>query len=273
MRAKFISRKLQQISMYIRQVQGSAVTRLRNLRTPPKPGSKKRTDPYYPAAKSCQIPNLSFIYERFLGATDSGTFVEVGAFDGVFVSNSWGLAERNWDGLMIEPQRDAFLACVRNHRVHPRVRVERTAVGAPGVKSLDLRKAGALTTANPNLEAEYENVAWSSPHLTANTESVPCETLDDLLARCQIPTNFEVLIVDVEGFEEQVFCGFSIEYWRPKVLVVELADMHPDLWTTARTDARLLSAIQKSGYQIVYKDHINTVLVHSSLWSGRYGLS
>jgi len=35
--------------------------------------------------------------------------------------------------------------------------------------------------------------------------------------------------VDREGYEENVFEGFDISYWRPKLLIVELHNDHPDI--------------------------------------------
>lgn len=222
---------------------------------------------YYPSVESCQIPNLSFIYEKFLGHRANGTFVEVGAYDGVFVSNSWGLARRGWRGLLIEPQAELAARCSKNHQRHPAVHVERTAVGRPGVASIQLTRAGALTTANPDLVQEYRNTDWSAMHVTSSVEVAPCETLDSLLKRFSVPQGFEVLIVDVEGSESDVLAGFDLERWRPQVMIWELADMHPDLSSTARLDAQVLVDIQSSGYQIAYKDHVNTVFARADVWS------
>lgn len=232
----------------------------------PSPARDHRHESYYPESSSCQIPNLSFLYEKFLGRKDHGFFVEVGAYDGLFVSNSWGLAERGWGGLLIEAQEDACRSCQKNHRRHPNVRVIHSAVGAPGQKRLTLVKAGALTTANSALAWEYAGVQWSAGHLSNQSEIVRCTTLDKLLESNHVAEQFDVLIVDVEGFEAEVFSGFDLMKWRPQVLVIELADVHPDLHTTVKSDARLLREIQEAGYQIAFKDQVNTVFVRIDRW-------
>lgn len=233
----------------------------------PQTGGIKLGSSYYPMVDSCQIPNLSFIYEMFLGRTASGTFVEIGAYDGVFVSNSWGLASRGWRGLLIEPQSAFASRCSRNHQQHPAVHVERTAIGRPGLTSIQLTRAGALTTANVELVKEYRATTWAAEHVTASVEVVPCETMDSLIERFSIPPEFEVLIVDVEGGEADVLAGFDVQRWRPLLMIWELADIHPDLSSTAKADAQVLLSIQSTGYQIVYKDHINTVFVRMDVWS------
>jgi hypothetical protein len=57
---------------------------------------------FYLQQPPCQILHLDTLFTKFLGARDYGTFVEIGANDGVSCSNTWGLAERNWSGLMVE---------------------------------------------------------------------------------------------------------------------------------------------------------------------------
>jgi FkbM family methyltransferase len=224
---------------------------------------------FYPTVYTCQIPTLSHLLELFLGRRTAGMFVEIGAFDGVSYSNTWGLAERGWDGLLVEPVPELATKCRNNHRLHPRVRILEKAVGAnPGVISLVL--AGELTTANHAQANEYRATAWARPLVTDTSVEVPMTTLDSLLEENNVPIEFDLLVVDVEGYESAVFKGFDLTRWLPKMLIVELADTHPDLSLTANNDARLSTVIQAAGYRIVYKDSINTVFVHQKSFSATY---
>lgn len=58
---------------------------------------------FYKLSKTCQIDKLEDIYELFLGCKNDGYFVEFGAYDGEYVSNTSGLADLGWNGLYIEP--------------------------------------------------------------------------------------------------------------------------------------------------------------------------
>jgi FkbM family methyltransferase len=230
-------------------------------------------DPFYAQQPSCQVSGLWFLYERFLGKRTEGCFVEVGAYDGVFASNTWGLALRGWRGLMIEPIPALAELCRANHAEHPGVAVREVAIGAPGMSHVTLQLAGTLTTANPNLAAEYADVDWASPYLSDQRLDAPCVTLGDLLSEEAIARGFDVLVVDVEGFEKQVFAGFDLKLWGPKMLLVELADTHPDLLATCCSDAKLGLFIQDAGYQVVFKDSINTVFVRHDVWSDAFVLA
>jgi len=225
---------------------------------------------YYPQQPTCQIPHLWWLYTRFLGDRERGFFVEIGAYDGIFVSNTWGLTERGWTGLMVEPVPRLALACAASHARHPNVRVIQQAVGPEGVDEITLMLAETLTTANTEVFGEYSKVDWASGSLTNSTIRVPSQTLDSLLEANLAPTGFDVLVVDVEGFEDQVFSGFNLAEWRPKMLIIELSDTHPDLSSTSESDAVLGARILCGGYRVVFKDAVNTVFVREDVWASSY---
>ena len=227
---------------------------------------------FYPMAPTCQISTLPHLFERFFGTRTRGMFVEIGAFDGYSYSNTWGLAERNWDGLLVEPIPEQVLKCRSHHKAHPGVRIIQTAIGAFR-GTVSLMSAGELTTANHAQADEYRATAWARRLVTGTSVEVPIATLDSLLEEEQIVPEFDLLVVDVEGYEREVFAGFSLSRWLPRMLIVELADTHPDLSVTAGKDAQLSIEIQSVGYRIVYKDEINTVFVQEQLFTTTYGLT
>ena len=46
---------------------------------------------FYNLSPTCQVPRLEVIYERYFGRRIDGCFVEVGAYDGDYASNTSGL--------------------------------------------------------------------------------------------------------------------------------------------------------------------------------------
>lgn len=221
---------------------------------------------FYPQVDSCQIPNLGVIFERFIGRRTDGLFVEVGANDGVYVSNSWGLAERHWHGILIEPVPEFAHAATVNHAGHPKVKVIQEAVTAPGIDEIELRLAGALTTGSSDLYEQYVGIDWAQSSMDGRLIVVPATSLDKLLTREEVQEGFEVLVVDVEGLEFSVLKGFTVSRWRPQLMIWELADLHPDVTSSAADDESVLSSIVNQGYRIAYKDHINTVFIRDDVW-------
>jgi len=225
---------------------------------------------YYPQVTDCQIGTLNHLYSQFLGNHEEGTFVEIGANDGLLFSNTWGLSERHWRGIMVEPIPALAAACRRNHREHPNVVVVEAAISDGAQSEITLAVAGALTTANPEQKREYAAIEWSSYELTGRDVVVPSQTLDHLLEAGGVSPGFDVLVVDVEGFESAVFAGFTLPEWRPKMMIVELADTHPTFSATQSADAELGRSLVAAGYTIVFKDAINTVFVSDEIWKAAF---
>lgn len=226
---------------------------------------------FYPTQRSCQIPDIGFLVELFLGARTDGTFVEVGAYDGVTFSNTWGLAHRGWGGLLIEPLPDLAERCRVAHASHPGVRVLNVAIGSSGEREKELSIAGALTTGSREQVDEYRRVGWIDEERPVTTITVPCKTLDEVLTEAGIQPGFEVLVVDVEGQEAEVLSTLDLARWRPAMLVIEIADTHPELSLRRGSDFVLHTRLLSLGYWTAYKDRINTVLVRKEVAAGAYG--
>jgi FkbM family methyltransferase len=225
---------------------------------------------YYPIVDTCQVKNLSFLLELFLGKRSHGSFVEVGAYDGITYSNTWGLAEKGWSGLMLEPVPTLAEAARKNHLNHSQVQIMQKAIGATH-ENIRLRLAGPYTTADEKQAADYEEIEWASKWMTSETIEVEQITLDYALDGSAIEEDFDVLVVDVEGHEMPVFEGFSLARWFPKLMIIELEDVHPMLDANRGSHARLTDVITKAGYGIVYKDSVNTVFVRRDVMAETLG--
>ena len=213
---------------------------------------------YRPPA-SCQIPELAMLYHLCFGDRADGFFVEVGAYDGITFSNSSCLADAGWSGLLIEPIPAFARACRARYVDNPRVRVVESAVG-DRASDIDITLAGPLTTTRRAVLESYREIDWARSSVANATQlTVAQRRLDDILAEMAPAVPIDVMIVDVEGAEASVFAGFSLERWRPRMLIVELVHTHPDLHAVSASDADIQRTIASQGYAVVYKDSINTV--------------
>lgn len=235
-------------------------------------GAKDLENKFYEQQDSCQIPQLDFLFELFLGKRNTGVFVEVGAHDGLSCSNTWGLAIRGWRGYLIEAIPEYAEKCRHNHEKNKNVSVRQVAIGSADNQEIEFTVGGQLTTANSNLSLEYQQTPWAKSLITNTRVTVPVMKLDTFLDESGIEHNFDLLVVDVEGFEAEVFAGFDIRTWQPKMIIIELTETHPDLRANATSDAKLGQSILTSGYEIVYKDSINTVFVQREHWKAVFGL-
>ena len=199
--------------------------------------------------------------EQSFGRITTGTFVEVGAYDGYTYSNTYGLAQAGWYGLYVEPVRAYADACRARFRDVPRLQVANVAIGA-ALGDIELVVAGPYSTANAESAAEAARNPWSRESFEAGERVVvPMVTLDSLLEERQIGPAFEVLVVDVEGWEPEVFDAFDLDRWRPKMMIVELTDWHPSVRANRARHAGLHQRIRGAGYHVVFKDTSNTIFL------------
>ncbi len=240
---------------------------------------------FYVPSPSCQVPYLAFIYELYFGRRTDGMFVEVGAFDGYSYSNTSCLVEVGWSGLYIEPVPTNAARCRARYDTNPRVEVHEIAIGAADGE-VTIHVGGELSTIDQATFAEYQDITWAKPSFDSDdsddssdsaakpappaTVTVAQTTLDQFLEARSVAPGFEVLVVDVEGFETSVFAGFDLERWRPAMLIVELTDTHPDLESSRNAHGWLGHDIGAAGYTIAFKDVINTIFVRDEVWESTY---
>lgn len=210
---------------------------------------------------SCQIPKLGEILATHLGCKNDGVFVEVGAFDGESVSNTSFLADLGWRGVYIEPVPAFAAACRNRHRTNAKVSVVECAVGAQE-QLTRLKIGGVLTTGDVHMAHAYSQIDWARSLQSNFIIEVPQLRLETVLRKENVPHRFDLLVVDVEGGEENVFNSFSLSDWRPRMLIVELEDMHPSFRgypTIVERAKRLRANILKQRYKQIYQDEVNTI--------------
>lgn len=222
---------------------------------------KRNVAGYYPLAASCQIEGLTNIYEQYFGRKSNGTFIEVGAFDGEYVSNTSGLADIGWKGIYIEPVPEFYERCKERHRKNKNITVMNVAVGAEK-GTAKMHVGGPLSTAEPKVKSTFSKLNWAKASFVNSTEcSVDVEALNSLLEREGVVPGFDLLVVDVEGYEWNVLQGFNVEYWSPKMIIIELHDQNDDYWAIREECMQIVKYLDMANYKVIWKDFTNTVYV------------
>lgn len=122
---------------------------------------------------------------RRLGIAE-GWFVEFGAWDGKHLSNAYHLlADKGWHGVFIECREDRYLDLLKTKEGF----------------------AEKLHTICAMVGYEGDN------------------KLDDLLAATPIPKDFEMLSIDIDSYDLEVWN--AVEKYRPKLVVIECNSAYP----------------------------------------------
>ncbi len=151
-------------------------------------------------------------------------FVEIGMIDGIRFSNTYALEKQGWRGLCVEAHPQ-FVELVRRHRpagsvVHAAVTdVDNTTI------AFNMDPRGDLSSLIDRDEQTMKNRFghWFNGFRKTH---VPAATLNTLLRQVDAPRFMELVSIDIEGAELAALRGFDLEYWQPRLLILEADDEH-----------------------------------------------
>jgi FkbM family methyltransferase len=156
----------------------------------------------------------------FFGRKLRGFFVDIGAHDGVSLSNTFFFESLGWSGICVEANPELARRCAA---ARPGSRVVHAACGNRAATST----APLMVATGPEWASTRSFVSTSAENRAQLEQAgidlvpveVPCTTMDALLGP-EVPT-IDFVSIDVEGAELQVLQGFDFTRARPAVLVVE----------------------------------------------------
>lgn len=211
--------------------------------------------------KDCQIPAdiLTEIYEAYL--PDMGTFVEVGAYDGVTHSNTLCLLKAGWRGVMVEPVLEHYVGMTKNLSSYTCEFINLAVSDDTG--SADMFVRGELTTTNPEFTEVLDSMAFASD--IKRVEKVGLITLENIADYLRL-RSIGLLVVDTEGSEDKVIAKMGAKL-NPRVIIIELHE-ESDMWNKfdrVRDVTNRVKATLAAKYESVYKDDINTIFIRKDL--------
>lgn len=162
------------------------------------------------------------LHNEFFPNVEKGICIEVGAVDGIMMSNTLFFEERGWLSICVEANPFMFedLKKNRSETIHG-------AVGEVNKNEVDfwivtLNKQGGNQSAISGLELD-QRLLRDHSHLepTGVLVNVPMYTLNTILERYPHIPSVDFVSIDTEGTELNVLKGFDLVKYNPKVLLIE----------------------------------------------------
>ncbi len=145
--------------------------------------------------------------------------VDVGAHDGVTISNSRPFVLEGWTSLLVEPHPVLFERLVaRYDGVANAILVNKACGPENGILPLYFG-AGGAETGTSTLCTDQN--AWFDATRTEEFIDVEVVTLTNLLEEHGYPRDFAVLLVDAEGMDYEVLTGLDFARFQPRIVVTE----------------------------------------------------
>lgn len=189
-----------------------------------------------------QFPALNDLDRKLLRYLPKrgGTFIEVGANDGVSQSNTWFLENyRGWSGLLIEPMPD-LAAMAKKFRRAP---VANVALGPAEMegKTIELVPSDLVTRVAPDSGNDARRV------------TVPVRALSSLLDEHGLGP-VDLFSLDVEGYEVEVLRGLDLVRHAPDFILVETAKPQ-EIASLLDRKYELREQLSYHDYLFVRRDH------------------
>jgi FkbM family methyltransferase len=174
----------------------------------------------------------------FFNNKTDGYFVDVGANDPFLNSQSFHLEQMGWRGLLIEPLPN-YCDLLKKHRTN---KVIMCACSSPEnhLKKLPLKVADVYSTLENNLIARGKSCD--------EILEVETKTLNSILNENNVKVGFDLLSIDVEGHEIELFKGLSLSKWMPKLILLE----------DHVIDHKKHNYMINNGYQLILRTGLNS---------------
>lgn len=178
------------------------------------------------------------LVREFFGNKPCGFYVDLGANEPIIESQTFHLEKLGWSGLLIEPLPH-YTSLLKEHRTGKVIEYACSSKDNHG-KILDIVVAGGHSTLNTNPIA----IGTKSNE----TIKVTCKTLDSILEDNNVPVGFEFISIDIEGHEMEMFKGFNLNYWKPKLVLLEDHVINHEKH----------NHMTKNGYQVILRTGLNS---------------
>jgi FkbM family methyltransferase len=173
----------------------------------------------------------------------NGIFVDVGASDGISGNNTYFFEKIGWQGLCIDADPSHHASLKENRRL-----VETCAVSSV---------RGEVEFYRHNTDSTWSGIYPRGEDYTPI--KVQSRTLEDLLGLHDID-KIDLLDIDVEGSEIDVWNSFDPELYQPEVVIIEYSDSR-----RCCNKTEIISVITEYPYNLAYTTPANLIFVRKPL--------
>jgi FkbM family methyltransferase len=153
----------------------------------------------------------------------TGTFLDIGANDGITLSNTFELVSNNWSGTLVEASPAAYERLSNMYQQNDRLVLLNYAV-ADYNGEIILHESGQLLgkgdIALVSSTRQDETERWVSLNMPFKDVSVKCITFEKMIEETRFKT-YDFISLDIEGMELDVLPQMDLNKLETKLICVE----------------------------------------------------
>ena len=183
-----------------------------------------------------------------------GTFLDIGANDGITLSNTYALTLAGWQGLCVEASPSAFEKLQLTHSGNKRIQCLHAAVYDFNGEVKLYESGEHLGVGDTSLLStlfEVEKERWHKE--TFNQISVPCVTFLTMMGLSEIK-RFDFISLDIEGAELTVLKQMDLRALGCRLLCVEY---------NSKDQYKYDNIVLPQGYRLIHKNGENLIYEQS----------
>lgn len=178
-----------------------------------------------------------------------GTFIDLGANDGITFSNTRALAERNWSGILIEPDPEAFERLQKLYEGHKGLYTYNYAISDTNGKKFLQKSDSLLKTGDTGLVSTFNASEMKRFHGSVNYTPTEVQVYTWGTARNRWSIrSFDFISLDIEGDELRVLP--SIDLTETKCICIEF---------NGRSDLKAEYEKYLDGFKLMYTSSENLI--------------
>ena len=192
-----------------------------------------------------------FVAENLFNLKENGNFVEVGAHDGVALSNTWVLERYlSWSGVCIEPSS-------RSTDIVNRRKKSKVFNYCASPRRFENQLVRLREYVNREISHTIFEDLYDPPHYAKKIETKgkeywdrlkKCKTLDSILVESDIKNDIDYISIDTQGSEWMIMEDFTFDKWNVKVLTIA-NDMYVG-GEKKRNRKKIKSLMEDNGYKL-----------------------
>jgi len=203
---------------------------------------------------------ISFIFQVI--GIEKPTYLDIGAHDPIYLSNTWLFYEKGSSGVCVEPDPELY-AKIKKRRPRDVCINSGVCGGDNSTANFYIMSARALNTFSREEAERYQS--YGSYNIV-ETKKLPLVNINSI-----IRDNFKewpnLISIDVEGMDFEILSSLDFDTYRPEVVCVETITYAED--DTQKKIPEILELMKSKGYMIFGDTYINTIFVDPAAWDRR----